>query len=136
MIRTLGLSAVLVLATASPAIAHSAASSAQPVVSSARPKQSELEVSYLADAGYAAAVVLRCDPAGGPHPKKGKACKALAKAHGDPGKIKPTKAMCTMEYAPITAAVKGQWHGKKVDWSKTYGNRCEMERATSVLMLF
>ncbi|WP_212999104.1 SSI family serine proteinase inhibitor [Winogradskya consettensis] len=132
MIRTLVLSAVLVLGVASPAAAQPAASFAEP----ARPKQSELEVSYLADEGYAAAVVLRCDPAGGPHPKKGKACKALAKAHGDPDKIKPTGAMCTMEYSPITATVKGQWHGKKVDWSKTYGNRCEMERATSDLMLF
>ena len=59
MIRTIGLSAVLVLAVASPAAAAT--------------KRSELVLSYEAGAGYAAAVVLRCDPAGGPHPKKGKA---------------------------------------------------------------
>ncbi|MEV4637265.1 SSI family serine proteinase inhibitor [Actinoplanes sp. NPDC049548] len=123
MIRTIGLSAVLVLAAASPAAAAT--------------KKTELELSYLADAGYAAAVVLRCDPAGGPHPKKGKACAALAKAGGDPAKLKPASGiMCTMEYAPITAEITGRWHGKKVDWSRTFGNPCDMARAMGVVMAF
>ncbi|MEV8507684.1 SSI family serine proteinase inhibitor [Actinoplanes sp. NPDC051475] len=124
MIRTIGLSVVLVLAVASPAAA-------------AAKKRTELELSYTADAGYAAAVILRCDPAGGPHPKKGKACAALAKAGGDPAKLKPARGvLCTMEYAPITARITGRWKGKKVDWSRTFGNPCDMARATGVVMAF
>ncbi|MEV6599439.1 SSI family serine proteinase inhibitor [Actinoplanes sp. NPDC051346] len=127
MIRTIGLSAVLVLvglATAGP-------------VSAAVPKKkTELTLSYMADAGFAAAVVLRCDPAGGPHPKKGKACAALAKADGKPAKLKPTAGMCTMEYAPITAEITGRWQGRKVNWKKQYGNPCEMHRATGIVLAF
>nr|BFE75322.1 hypothetical protein GCM10020092_086230 [Actinoplanes digitatis] len=39
------------------------------VISAARPK-TELTLSYMAFNGYAAAVVLRCHPASGTHPKK------------------------------------------------------------------
>ncbi|PRY30099.1 SSI family serine proteinase inhibitor [Pseudosporangium ferrugineum] len=123
MIRTIGLSAVLVLAAAAPAAAAT--------------KKTELHLSYMSDAGFAAAVILRCEPAGGAHPKKGKACAALARAGGDPAKLKPVRGMmCTMEYAPITAEVTGRWRGKRVDWSRTFGNPCEMTRATGVVMAF
>ncbi|UQU63179.1 subtilase-type protease inhibitor [Couchioplanes caeruleus] len=122
MIRTIGLSAVMVLGLASPAVAAV--------------KQSELVLSYEAEAGYAAAVVLRCDPAGGAHPKKGKACQALAKVHGRPEKLRPAKVMCTMEYAPVTARIEGTWHGRPVDWTHTFGNACDMARTMGVVMAF
>ncbi|MEV4704809.1 SSI family serine proteinase inhibitor [Actinoplanes sp. NPDC049316] len=122
MIRTIGLSAVLVLALASPAAAAA--------------KRTELVLSYEAEAGYAAAVVLRCDPAGGAHPKKGKACQALEKVNGKPAKFQPAKVMCTQEYAPITAHIDGTWRGRTVDWSRTFGNRCDMVRTTGVVMAF
>jgi hypothetical protein len=93
-------------------------------------------VSYLADAGYAAAVKLRCNPAGGAHPKKGKACQALARVGGDPARLAPAARMCTMEYAPITAQVKGSWQGRKVNWSHKFGNTCDMHRTTGVLTAF
>ncbi|MFI5933387.1 SSI family serine proteinase inhibitor [Actinoplanes sp. NPDC051494] len=122
MIRTIVLSTVLLAAAAAPAEA-------------AAPR-TELRLSYQAEAGYAAAVVLRCDPAGGPHPRKGNACKALAKAGGDPARLKPAKAMCTMEYSPVTAAVRGSWRGTKIDWSRTFGNACQMRVATGIVMIF
>ncbi|GID93618.1 SSI family serine proteinase inhibitor [Amorphoplanes digitatis] len=105
------------------------------VISAARPK-TELTLSYMAFNGYAAAVVLRCHPAGGTHPKKVKACRLLTKVDGDPGLLKPAATPCTLEYAPVTAQIKGRWRGRPVDWSRRFGNRCEMNRTTGVLMTF
>ena len=102
----------------------------------AAPKRSDLTVSYLADAGYAAAVKLRCNPAGGAHPKKVKACRALARVGGDPARLRPAARLCTMEYAPVTAQVKGTWQGRRVDWSHRFGNACDMHRTTGVLTAF
>jgi Subtilisin inhibitor-like len=39
-------------------------------------------------------------------------------------------------YAPIRADLTGTWKGRRVRWSRTYGNRCEMTRATGVLFQF
>jgi hypothetical protein len=124
MMRTVtAATAALILLVASPAAA-------------ARKTKTELTLSYMAEAGYAAAVILRCHPAGGPHPKKGKACQALTKINGNPADFKPAPLMCTLEYAPITATITGSWQGTKVDWSRTFGNRCEMNRTTGVVMAF
>jgi hypothetical protein len=124
MIRTIAATAAAVLLlTATPAVA-------------AAPRRTELTVSYLADAGYAAAVMLRCDPAGGAHPKKVRACRSLAGVGGDPGRLKPAAIMCTMEYAPVTAQVTGTWRGRKVNWSHRFGNTCDMHRTTGVLTAF
>jgi hypothetical protein len=96
----------------------------------------ELTLSYLADAGYAAAVKLRCDPDGGAHPKPTQACDTLNKVDGDPDRIRPARIMCMLIYAPVTAEITGTWKGRHLDWSKTYGNSCEMFRATGVLFRF
>ena len=123
MIRTIAASAAAaVLLLAAPA--------------SAATTRTELTVSYLADAGYAAAVKLRCDPAGGAHPRKVEACRSLARVGGDPSRLTPAPLMCTMEYAPVTAQVKGTWQGRTVDWSHKFGNRCDMHRTTGVLTAF
>jgi hypothetical protein len=129
MIRTTAASATaacaaaVLLLTAHPAVA-------------ATPGKTELIVSYLADAGYAAAVRLRCYPAGGAHPRKAEACRALARVGGDPARLRPAATMCTMEYAPITAQVKGTWRGRGVNWSHRFGNACDMHRSTGVLTAF
>ncbi len=101
----------------------------------AKPK-TDLVLSYMADAGYAAAVVLTCDPAGGVHPKAAKACATLNKVGGNPGRLKPAPVMCTLEYAPVTAQFKGTWKGAKVNWTKTYPNSCDLARSTGVLFAF
>jgi hypothetical protein len=121
--------AAAVLLLAAPA-------AAAPPASTAAVKKTDLTVSYLADAGYAAAVKLRCDPAGGAHPKKVKACRSLAAVGGDPSRLTPAPMMCTMEYAPVTAQVKGTWRGRPVNWSHKFGNRCDMHRTTGVLTAF
>ncbi|MEV6630684.1 SSI family serine proteinase inhibitor [Actinoplanes sp. NPDC051470] len=103
---------------------------------SARAPRTELTLSYQAAAGFAAAVVVTCDPAGGVHPQAEKVCRTLAKVNGNPATIKPAKTMCTLEYAPITAAVTGTWRGQAVTWSKKFSNTCDMKRATGVLFTF
>jgi hypothetical protein len=120
------------VALASPAFATSTGPSAAP-----RPRAiaTDLTLSYMADAGYAAAVRLTCTSAD-VHPKARQACATLRKAGGDPAKIMPAATMCTMEYAPITAAVSGTWAGRTVSWSQKFGNRCTMQQATGVLFSF
>ena len=104
---------------------------------SGRPtKQSDLTLSYMSPTGFARAVKLTCDPAGGGHPKPAAACAELARVDGDPGKIPSAGGMCTMIYAPITAAVTGKWRGKAVAWSHRFGNDCVMRDATGALFTF
>ena len=96
----------------------------------------QLTLTYMADAGYATAVVLRCNPPGGAHPKPVRACNTLKRVDGKPANLKPARTMCMMIYAPITAQITGIWRGKKVAWSQKYGNTCVMNRATGVLFQF
>jgi Subtilisin inhibitor-like len=126
MISTIA-AAVLLLAAPAPTTAPAAQAGA---------KKTDLTVSYLAEAGYAAAVKLRCDPAGGAHPRKVQACRTLKRVGGDPARLTPAPLMCTLEYAPVTAQVKGTWHGRPVNWSHTFGNLCDMRRTTGVLTAF
>jgi hypothetical protein len=96
----------------------------------------DLTLTYLAEAGFATAVKLECDPPGGGHPKPADACAELAAAGGDPAKIEPGHGACMMIYAPITAEITGKWHGTEINWQRTYGNSCEMRRALGVLFAF
>jgi hypothetical protein len=99
-------------------------------------RKTELTLSYMAEAGYARAVVLTCNPPGGGHPKPVKACTMLDKVGGRPTGLKPARTMCMMIYAPITAQVSGSWKGTKIKWTKKYGNSCEMNRANGILFAF
>ncbi|GGR48892.1 protease [Actinoplanes ianthinogenes] len=112
-------------------------SAAVPVSAEARPATgSRLVLTYTADAGYATAVKLTCDPAGGGHPKPAQACAALTRAGADPARLRPADRYCFLLYRPITARLAGTWRGRSVTWAHTYGNSCEMNRATGVLFDF
>ena len=126
MIRT-----VLASAAATAVLLGSSPAVAGPVH-----RRTDLTLLYMAEAGYATAVTLRCNPPGGAHPKGAAACRTLRAVGGRPERIKPAPIMCPMIYAPITAQITGKWRGKKIAWSKTYGNSCEMTRATGVLFRF
>jgi hypothetical protein len=126
MIRTILAAAMGAVLTGAGAVAAHGA---------VRPR-TDLTLAYMAEAGYATAVTLRCDPPGGAHPKPLAACRTLRTVGGRPARLKPARSMCTMIYAPITAQITGKWRGKKISWSKTYGNTCEMNRATGVLFRF
>ena len=48
----------------------------------------------------------------------------------------PAPVACTLEYAPITAAITGIWKGRIVNWSKTFLNGCDMARTTGSIFDF
>jgi hypothetical protein len=81
-------------------------------------------------------VQLTCGPAGGGHPKADQACAVLRGIGGDPSNLKGGDSLCILLYQPVTASVKGTWRGKAVKWQRTFGNSCEMTRATGVLFAF
>ncbi|WP_127501321.1 SSI family serine proteinase inhibitor [Actinoplanes solisilvae] len=95
-----------------------------------------LTLSYLAEAGFAGAVKLSCDPVGGGHPHAAAACATLTDVDADPGKIKAESRLCVLLYQPVTATLSGTWHGREVEWTRRFGNTCEMRRATGVLFQF
>ncbi|MBL7256557.1 SSI family serine proteinase inhibitor [Paractinoplanes lichenicola] len=98
--------------------------------------QQELTLSYVADAGFAMAVKLTCDPPGGGHPLPAQACATLAATGADPDRIKPGTGACILLYKPVTATLSGTWQGREVSWQHRFGNTCEMRRATGVLFRF
>ena len=101
-----------------------------------RPTSDNLTVSYMADAGFAMAVKLTCDPPGGGHPRPVQACATLDRAGGDPSRIKRTTTACILLYKPVTATLSGTWQGRQVNWTHRFGNTCEMRRATGELFRF
>jgi hypothetical protein len=98
--------------------------------------KAKLTVSYMADAGFARAVKLECDPASGGHPQAAQACAELEAVGGDIDKIEPAHTACIMIYQPVTAEVSGEWRGTPIGWQHRYGNGCEMKRALGVLVAF
>jgi hypothetical protein len=143
MIRTmLGASAMAAATALTPAAPAAAATTGpsvapRPVVSGvASARRTDLTLTYMADAGYAAAVKLRCDPVGGAHPAAARACGELRQVGGNPGLLRPARTMCMLIYAPVTAKINGTWKGHQISWTRTYGNTCEMSRATGVLFRF
>jgi len=98
--------------------------------------RARLTLSYAAETGSAAGVTLTCEPDGGGHPRAVRACAALTRAGGDPDRIRPRRVYCMTVYAPVTAEMTGVWRGRNIRWQHTYGNACEMRRATGVLFAF
>ncbi|MFF8607764.1 subtilase-type protease inhibitor [Streptomyces sp. NPDC015346] len=75
------------------------------------------------------AVTLECAPLpGGSHPSPAEACAELAAADGDLARLAalPADRPCTREWDPVTVTGDGVWEGRRISWSATYGNPCEM----------
>ncbi|MEV4125038.1 SSI family serine proteinase inhibitor [Nocardia sp. NPDC049707] len=106
----------------------------------ADPGLSELSLSVSkgeAQSPGAEQVTLTCDPPAGSHPAASEACAALATADGafdklvgDPG------GLCMEIYNPVTATVAGTWHGRNIQWQKTFGNSCQLRAATTPVFDF
>ncbi|WIM98120.1 SSI family serine proteinase inhibitor [Actinoplanes oblitus] len=112
---------------------------AAPVSAATQPRPAagtRLVLAYAAEAGFATAVKLTCDPDGGGHPQPAQACAALTRVRANPARLKPADRYCFLLYKPITARLTGTWRGRSVTWAHTYGNSCEMNRATGVLFDF
>ncbi|WP_371525707.1 subtilase-type protease inhibitor [Streptomyces sp. NBC_01283] len=75
------------------------------------------------------AVTLTCAPkASGTHPAATAACAELRAVGGEFAQLvgKSPGAICTREWRPVVVTVDGVWEGKRVAWSTTFGNSCEM----------
>ena len=102
----------------------------------AQPPASTLQLTTHDTAGRIGSVLLTCDPAGGTHPKRDKACAVLSGAGGDFSRINARHQACTLIYAPVEATAIGTWHGKPVSFSTTYANRCEADRDSDEVFAF
>ncbi|MFJ3900271.1 subtilase-type protease inhibitor [Streptomyces sp. NPDC090025] len=89
-----------------------------------------------ATASVVRAVTLSCTPtATGTHPNPAAACSELASVGGDLARLTAAAPSggrpCTREWQPVTMTGDGVWQGKRVRWSATYGNACEMHAKTA-----
>ena len=74
---------------------------------------------------------LTCDPSGGSHPEADAACRDLAAARGDFGKLPGAGGRaCPDVYAPVSVAAFGMWRGTPVTYGARYGNSCELSVMT------
>ncbi|MET8503317.1 SSI family serine proteinase inhibitor [Streptomyces sp. NPDC004787] len=79
------------------------------------------------------AVTLSCSPTPtGTHPAPIEACRELSDAQGDFSLLGADSRHrpCTREWEPVTVTGDGVWQGKRVRWSATYANTCELRTAT------
>jgi hypothetical protein len=91
----------------------------------AQVRPSQLTLLLVDDAGRATVVTLTCNPDGGTHPDPVRACDSLRSAGGDFKRLRPDPTIaCTFVYEPVQAYATGQWRGRLVTFSRTYGNRC------------
>ncbi|MFD4522864.1 SSI family serine proteinase inhibitor [Streptomyces sp. NPDC058470] len=70
--------------------------------------------------------LLLCDPPQG-HAHAAQACAELRTAGGDITRI-PVRAdvLCPMLYAPVTASARGEWNGRRTEYTRTFSNTCMM----------
>ncbi|MGV9252441.1 SSI family serine proteinase inhibitor [Streptomyces sp. NPDC003697] len=73
--------------------------------------------------------LLLCDPPEG-HARAAEACAQLRTARGDIRTIPRTDGVCSMVYAPVTGHARGEWQGRAVDYTETFGNACVMRART------
>ncbi|WP_326943284.1 subtilase-type protease inhibitor [Amycolatopsis sp. NBC_01307] len=102
----------------------------------AQPPASTLQLTSHDTADRIGSVVLTCDPTGGTHPKRGKACDVLEGVNGDFARIRGRHQACTLIYAPVDITVVGTWRGKPVSFRTTYANRCEAVRDSDDVFAF
>ncbi|MFI2780521.1 subtilase-type protease inhibitor [Streptomyces sp. ALB3] len=75
------------------------------------------------------AVTLNCAPRpGGSHPAPAAACAELHAVEGEFAQLTAPmpQGSCTRQWDPVTLDASGVWEGRRVSWSATFGNACEM----------
>lgn len=84
------------------------------------------------------AVTLNCAPApSGTHPSARAACGELNAVNGEFAMLTgSSERPCTRQWDPVTITATGVWEGKRVDWSATYGNACEMRESMNGSTVF
>jgi hypothetical protein len=129
-----GASTVVVAGLVTAGIAH--ARSADEDVPAGQP-HGMFGLTVTPHGGAPTTVALSCDPLGGNHPHPAEACADLAKVDGQIGHIQPrTGEMCPTFIAPVHAQAVGRWGSTPVDYDRTWGNACELRRATGAVFAF
>lgn len=75
------------------------------------------------------AVTLSCAPRpGGTHPSPAAACAELHSVKGEFTQLTAPRPQgnCTRQWDPVVLDATGVWQGRRVSWSATFGNACEM----------
>ncbi|MEV0319707.1 subtilase-type protease inhibitor [Streptomyces sp. NPDC050658] len=75
------------------------------------------------------AVTLTCSPkASGTHPAASAACAELNTVDGEFAQLVSASSgmACTREWKPVVVTADGVWQGRRVAWSATFSNSCEM----------
>jgi hypothetical protein len=81
--------------------------------------------------------VLSCEPADGMHPHAQEACQELVMVDGDFDALSvDPKRVCPLVYDPVTVTAEGSWRGRIVQFTKTYGNNCQLEGTTGHVFQF
>ncbi|MFF0199936.1 SSI family serine proteinase inhibitor [Streptomyces sp. NPDC005017] len=73
--------------------------------------------------------LLTCDPPQG-HSRAAEACEQLTAVAGRVDRMPARGEVCPMVYAPVTAHARGRWNGMSVDYTRTFGNACELADLT------
>lgn len=82
--------------------------------------------------GDTRSTLLLCDPPHG-HSRAAEACADLEAADGNLHAIARKDAICSLVYAPVTAHARGRWNGRPVEYTRTFGNTCEMQALTGAV---
>ncbi|WP_199198963.1 SSI family serine proteinase inhibitor [Amycolatopsis sp. CA-128772] len=102
----------------------------------AQPPASTLQLTTHDTANRVGSTLLTCEPTGGTHPHRDKACAVLTGVDGDFSRINARHQACTLIYAPVDVTAIGTWHGKPVTYKTTYANRCEADRDSDGVFAF
>ncbi len=122
-------------ATAAVALTALAVTAHPAIADDDGPTALTLSVSAAQDSA-ARNTTLNCDPAGGRHPHAQEACAALDQAGGGFERLAPTRQLCPMIYAPVTATATGVWHGTPVNWTQEFSNSCLLDQRTGAVFRF
>lgn len=82
-----------------------------------------------ADAAVLRAVTLSCAPtATGSHPSPRAACAQLQEVSGEFDKVTAAGSdrVCTKEWDPVVVTADGVWQGRRVSYTHTFANSCDL----------
>ncbi|MEU3712238.1 subtilase-type protease inhibitor [Streptomyces catenulae] len=92
-----------------------------------------------ADAAVQRAVTLSCAPtASGTHPLPGTACTRLRAVDGEFERVTRTDdtKVCTREWNPVVVTADGVWQGRRIAYTHTFANSCELRSAANTVFAF
>lgn len=114
---TIGATSVAVAALATMSMAPAAQATATPYVNLS------LKTTYH---GVTEHGTLKCDPPRGDHGSPAEACEVVLAADGDFAALSYSDRVCTQQYDPVYAEVRGWYGDEYVIWDGVYGNPCQL----------